>query len=119
MRKVEAERIPGSEALSAAVARNLHKLMAYKDEYEVARLYSDTGFLERVAGMFEGDWRLRFHLAPPLIAGPDPSTGEPEKRAYGQWMLRAFRLLAKLKRPARHSARPVRPHGRAAPRSGN
>ena len=98
VRKVEAERIPGSEALSAAVARNLHKLMAYKDEYEVARLYSDTGFLERVAGMFEGDWRLRFHLAPPLIAGPDPLTGEPEKRAYGQWMLRAFRLLAKLKR---------------------
>jgi indolepyruvate ferredoxin oxidoreductase len=83
--------------LTLAVARNLHKLMAYKDEYEVARLYSDTGFLERVAGMFEGDWKLTFHLAPPLIAGPDPVTGEPEKRAYGQWMLRAFRLLARLK----------------------
>ena len=97
VRKAEAERVPDSEALTQAVARNLHKLMAYKDEYEVARLYTDTGFLERVAGMFEGDWKLTFHLAPPLIAGPDPVTGEPEKRAYGQWMLRAFRLLARLK----------------------
>ena len=97
VRKAEADQVPGSEALTQAVARHLHKLMAYKDEYEVARLYTDTGFLERVAGMFEGEWKLRFHLAPPLIAGPDPATGEPEKRAYGQWMLRAFRLLARLK----------------------
>jgi indolepyruvate ferredoxin oxidoreductase len=79
------------------VARNLHKLMAYKDEYEVARLYADTDFLARVGAMFEGDWKLKFHLAPPLIAGPDPVTGEPEKRTYGPWMLRAFRLLARLK----------------------
>ncbi len=97
VRKVEAERVPGSDALTWAVVRNLHKLMAYKDEYEVARLYTDTGFLERVAGMFEGSWKLRFHLAPPLIARADPVTGEPEKRSYGPWMLRAFRLLARLK----------------------
>ncbi|MFO1049937.1 MAG: indolepyruvate ferredoxin oxidoreductase family protein [Geminicoccaceae bacterium] len=97
-RRAEAERVPGSEALAMAVARNLHKLMAYKDEYEVARLYSDTDFLARVGAMFEGDWKLKFHLAPPLLAGPDPITGEPEKQTYGPWMLRAFRLLARLKR---------------------
>ena len=95
--KAETERVPGSDALTAAVARNLHKLMAYKDEYEVARLHTDTGFLERVGAMFEGDWKLKFHLAPPLLAALDPVTGEPEKRAYGQWMLRAFRVLARLK----------------------
>ena len=97
VRRAEADRVPGSDALSWAVTRNLHKLMAYKDEYEVARLYTDTGFLERIAAMFEGDWKLRFHLAPPLIAKPDPMTGEPEKRAYGPWMLRAFRMLARFR----------------------
>ena len=97
VRKAETERVPGSDALTDAVARNLHKLMAYKDEYEVARLHTDTGFLERVGAMFEGDWKLKFHLAPPLLATLDPVTGEPEKRAYGQWMLRAFRVLARLK----------------------
>ncbi|MGD9508062.1 MAG: indolepyruvate ferredoxin oxidoreductase family protein [Geminicoccaceae bacterium] len=98
VRKVETERVPGSDALTRAVARNLHKLMAYKDEYEVARLYADTDFLARVAAMFEGDWKLKFHLAPPLLAGPDPLTGEPEKQTFGPWMLRAFSLLARLKR---------------------
>ena len=98
VREAEAQRVPGSDALARAVARNLHKLMAYKDEYEVARLYSDTDFLARVGAMFEGGWKLKFHLAPPLLAGPDPVTGEPEKRTYGPWMLRAFRVLARLKR---------------------
>ena len=98
VREAEAQRVPGSDALARAVARNLHKLMAYKDEYEVARLYSDTDFLARVGAMFEGGWKLKFHLAPPLLAGPDPVTGEPEKQTYGPWMLRAFRVLARLKR---------------------
>ncbi|MEK0082918.1 indolepyruvate ferredoxin oxidoreductase family protein [Benzoatithermus flavus] len=97
VRKVEAERVPGSTGLAEAVARNYHKLLAYKDEYEVARLYSSPWFERRIAQMFEGDYKLVFHLAPPLIAHPDPVTGEPEKRAYGPWMLRAFRLLARLK----------------------
>jgi indolepyruvate ferredoxin oxidoreductase len=79
------------------VARNYHKLLAYKDEYEVARLYTETGFLSRIEAMFEGDWKLQFHLAPPLLERPEPVTGEPRKRTYGQWMLRAFRLLARLK----------------------
>jgi indolepyruvate ferredoxin oxidoreductase len=94
---IEAERVPGSDALTQAVASNYHKLLAYKDEYEVARLYTETGFLERIDRMFEGDWKLRLHLAPPLLARPDPVTGEPEKQAYGRWMLGAFRLVARLK----------------------
>jgi len=64
----------------------------------VARLYTDTDFLGRVADQFEGDYRLRFHLAPPLTAERDPATGHLQKRAYGPWMLGAFRVLAKLRR---------------------
>ena len=68
--------------------------MAYKDEYEVARLYIDTGFFGRVAEQFEGDYRLTFHLAPPLLSrrGPD---GHPVKRGYGSWIVTAYRWLAK------------------------
>src|SRR5205085_10976537 len=85
-------------ALTEAVARALFKLMAYKDEYEVARLYTESDFLRRVSDQFEGDYRLRFHLAPPLTAERDPNTGHLQKRAYGPWMLGAFRVLAKLRR---------------------
>jgi indolepyruvate ferredoxin oxidoreductase len=98
VRDVEAAQMPGSTALSEAASRALFKLMAYKDEYEVARLYTDTDFLGRVADRFEGDYRLRFHLAPPLTAERDPATGHLQKRAYGPWMLGAFRVLAKLRR---------------------
>ena len=87
-----------STALTEAVARALFKLMAYKDEYEVARLYTETDFLKRVADQFEGPYELRFHLAPPLLADRDPETGHLRKRNYGPWMLTAFRLLAKLRR---------------------
>ncbi len=93
----EASVAAGSSALATAVARYLFKLMAFKDEYEVARLHTDSGFLERVAKQFEGNYRLRLHLAPPLWAKIDPATGEPRKRAYGAWMLGAMRFLAKLK----------------------
>jgi indolepyruvate ferredoxin oxidoreductase len=72
--------------------------MAYKDEYEVARLYSDPAFMRRIEGMFEGGYRLKFHLAPPLVNRPDPRTGEARKSEFGGWMLTAFRVLAKLKR---------------------
>jgi indolepyruvate ferredoxin oxidoreductase len=97
-RAVEAEKTPGQCGLAEAVARYLFKLMAYKDEYEVARLYSETSFLNRVKSTFDGDkLRFEFHLAPPLLARRDPATGEPKKMSVGPWVLRAFAILAKLK----------------------
>jgi indolepyruvate ferredoxin oxidoreductase len=87
----------GSTRLAEAVAKNYFKLLAVKDEYEVARLHADPAFHARIAAAFEGDYRLNFHLAPPLLAKTDPVTGLPKKRAYGSWMLTAFRWLAKLK----------------------
>ncbi len=96
-RTVQAARTPHDTGLTAAVARNYFKLLAYKDEYEVARLYADPAFLQRVTDVFEGDVKLRFHLAPPLLARRDPVTGELQKREYGSWMLNAFRILAKFK----------------------
>jgi indolepyruvate ferredoxin oxidoreductase len=83
--------------LTEAVARNLFKLMAYKDEYEVARLYTDGSFAKQVAASFDGDTRLEFHLAPPLLARPDPATGRPKKISFGSWMMSGFRLLARFK----------------------
>jgi indolepyruvate ferredoxin oxidoreductase len=87
-----------STRLSEAVARNYFKLLAYKDEYEVARLYSDPAFWARVGATFEGDFTVRFHLAPPLLARPDPVTGKLRKKAFGPATLKVFRVLAKLKR---------------------
>ncbi|MCH7930839.1 MAG: indolepyruvate ferredoxin oxidoreductase family protein [Proteobacteria bacterium] len=95
--EAEAERAKGLSGLTEAVARYYFKLLAYKDEYEVARLFTDGAFLRRVEAQFEGDYRLEFHLAPPLLAKRDPETGRLRKSAYGAWMLSAFRLLAKLK----------------------
>ncbi|MDH3714622.1 MAG: indolepyruvate ferredoxin oxidoreductase family protein, partial [Gammaproteobacteria bacterium] len=85
----------GGEELSTLVARNYHKLLAYKDEYEVARLYSDGEFTRRLEEVFEGDYRLEFHLAPPLFAKRDPLTGLAKKQNYGTWMMRVFKLLAR------------------------
>ncbi len=92
-----AEAAIGGDRLAKAVAKVYFKLMAYKDEYEVARLFTDGSFAESLKRQFEGDVTLRFHLAPPLLAKVDPSTGRPGKRVYGPWMMRAFGLLAKLK----------------------
>jgi indolepyruvate ferredoxin oxidoreductase len=97
VREVEALKA-GSTALTEAVARYYFKLMAYKDEYEVARLYSDPGFTQKIAGMFEGAYKLKFHLAPPIFNKPDPRTGEATKSEFGPWMMTAFRILAKLGR---------------------
>jgi len=83
-------------ALTEAVARYLFKLMAYKDEYEVARLHTDAAFHARIAGMFEGDYKLNYHLAPPLLSKKNDK-GELQKRAFGPGMLTGFRLLARLK----------------------
>jgi indolepyruvate ferredoxin oxidoreductase len=88
----------GRTALTTAVARSLAKLMAYKDEYEVARLYVSDDFWSRIRAQFEGYVRLELNLAPPLLARRDPRTGELQKRPFGPWMFRAFRLLARLKR---------------------
>jgi len=98
VRVAESELTDASQSprLTEAVARYLFKLMAYKDEYEVARLYADTGFKEKIAGMFEGDYRIKFHLAPPLLARRDDE-GHLIKREFGPWMMRAFGMLAKLK----------------------
>ena len=82
--------------LTEAVAKNLFKLMAYKDEYEVARLHSDGTFEKKIAGMFEGDYKLNYHLAPPIIAKKNDK-GELQKQQFGPWMLTSFKLLAKLK----------------------
>ncbi|HTS86465.1 MAG TPA: DUF6537 domain-containing protein, partial [Usitatibacter sp.] len=97
VREAEAEKAQGSTQLTSMVARYLFKLMAYKDEYEVARLYTDGEFLKRIGNQFEGDYRVVMHLAPPLWAKNDPATGEPRKRTYGPWMMSAMRVLAKLK----------------------
>ncbi len=83
--------------LTEAVARGYAKLLAYKDEYEVARLYANGEFEKKITAMFEGDYKLVYHLAPPLLAKPDPLTGEPRKMRFGSWMMRGFRLLARLK----------------------
>lgn len=81
--------------LSAAAARNLYKLMAYKDEYEVARLYSTASFKRQLESEFEGKYRLQFHLAPPLLAKKDAHTGLPVKRRFGGWILPLFGVLSK------------------------
>ncbi len=97
VKAAEAQKAHGQCALTEAVARYLFKLMAYKDEYEVARLYADTHFINQVKAGFDGDLKLEFHLAPPLLARRDPLTGEPKKMSFGPWMLSAFRVLSKFK----------------------
>jgi len=95
---VEAARAPGKHGLAEAVARYLFKLMAYKDEYEIARLYTDGAFLRQVENSFAGDnLRFEFHLAPPLLARRDKTTGLPRKMSFGPWLLPAFGVLAKFK----------------------
>ena len=96
VREAEARKTGGT-GLTEAVSRHFFKLMAYKDEYEVARLYSDPAFMGRIEGMFEGGYKLKFHLAPPVFNKADPRTGEAAKTEFGPWMMMAFRVLAKLK----------------------
>ena len=86
----------GKTMLAEAVARYLFKLMAYKDEYEVARLHTDRAFLGRVNAMFEGDFKLNYHLAPPAFSAKNDK-GELQKRPFGPWMQTAFKLLAPFK----------------------
>ncbi|MEO8060702.1 MAG: indolepyruvate ferredoxin oxidoreductase family protein, partial [Burkholderiales bacterium] len=95
--KVRSAEAPlNSKKLSEAVTRYLFKLMAYKDEYEVARLHTDRSFLDKIASQFEGDYKLHYHLAPPLIAKKNDK-GELIKQSFGPIMLTGFKVLAKLK----------------------
>jgi indolepyruvate ferredoxin oxidoreductase len=96
MVRAEEAKLGKGTRLTEAVARYFYKLMAYKDEYEVARLYTDPAFKEKIAGMFEGDIKLKFHLAPPLMAKHDKE-GHLVKQEFGPWMMKAFGVLAKLK----------------------
>jgi indolepyruvate ferredoxin oxidoreductase len=95
---VEARVRPGSTSLADAVARNYFKLLAYKDEYEVARLYTDTGFVDSLRRNFGQKFKLRFHMSPPLLSRIDTDTGRPRKYEFGGWMLIVLRLLARAKR---------------------
>jgi len=96
VREAEQRVAAGSTALTEAVARYAFKLMAYKDEYEVARLYTSGDFQRQLQQQFDGAYSLRFHLAPPLLAKKD-AQGRALKREYGPWMFTAFKWLAKLR----------------------
>ncbi|GAB2900109.1 indolepyruvate ferredoxin oxidoreductase family protein [Microbulbifer echini] len=97
VKTAETLRVPGGQALAEVVARNYAKLLAYKDEYEVARLYTDGRFTQSLKENFSGDFELEFNLAPPLLARFDKVLGRPRKMKFGGWMFKAFSLLAKLK----------------------
>ncbi|MDQ0136539.1 indolepyruvate ferredoxin oxidoreductase [Neorhizobium galegae] len=87
----------GMTGFAEAVAKNAFKLMAYKDEYEVARLHRDRSFEKKLAEQFEGDFKIKHHLAPPMIAKVDQRTGHPAKMAFGGWIRPVFGVLEKLK----------------------
>jgi indolepyruvate ferredoxin oxidoreductase len=108
-----AEEVLGARSLTEAVARYYFKLLAYKDEYEVARLYAETGFVDRVRRQFEPGGRIEIHLASPILAKRDPHSGLPVKRTYGPWMFRIFKVLARLKGLR---GTPFDPFGRTAER---
>jgi indolepyruvate ferredoxin oxidoreductase len=93
---IAASGVTGGEALLRAVVQTLAKLMTYKDEYEVARLHTDPEFWKRLNAQFEGDFKVTFHLAPPMLPGRD-AMGRPRKRAFGGWMMPVFHLLARMK----------------------
>ncbi|MFC5513076.1 indolepyruvate ferredoxin oxidoreductase family protein [Massilia jejuensis] len=94
--RAEEAKLGKGTRLTEAVARYFYKLMAYKDEYEVARLHTDPAFRDKIADMFEGDYTVKYHLAPPLLARHDKE-GRAVKQEFGAWMLKAFGVLAKLK----------------------
>src|SRR5206468_4971734 len=85
------------DALPRAAAINYAKLLAYKDEYEVARLFTDGRFEKQLRDQFEGDFKFSFNLAAPLLAGKPDAQGRPGKRNFGPWMMPLFRMLAKMK----------------------
>ena len=96
--QVESGQAAGRTGLAQAVTKYLFKVMAYKDEYEVARLYTSGDFEKRIRDTFDGDFKLNFHLAPPIMSKKDPETGHLRKRQFGPWVFTAFRFMAKLRR---------------------
>ncbi|TNE61340.1 MAG: indolepyruvate ferredoxin oxidoreductase family protein [Alphaproteobacteria bacterium] len=97
VRAAEAGIKGGSEALTKAVALNYAKLLAYKDEYEVARLFSTPEFREKLKATFDGKMKLSVHMAPPILPGKDVATGRPRKREFGSWIFSLYRVMAKFK----------------------
>ncbi|MFQ5973174.1 MAG: indolepyruvate ferredoxin oxidoreductase family protein, partial [Alphaproteobacteria bacterium] len=97
VRDAEARAARGKSGLAEAVARYYAKVLAYKDEYEVARLFTDGAFMHRLRDQFEGDFRLEFHMAPPFLAARDPGTGHVRKRRFGPRMMTALKVLAALR----------------------
>ncbi|MBD2859811.1 indolepyruvate ferredoxin oxidoreductase family protein [Spongiibacter sp. KMU-158] len=100
LRQCEQQLISADKSLplSRVAAKSLAKLMAYKDEYEVARLYSNGNFLKQLNQVFEGDFKLQFHLAPPILSRRDPDSGELKKRTFGSWLMPVFKTLARFKK---------------------
>jgi indolepyruvate ferredoxin oxidoreductase len=96
--RVAARGLENGDRFVREVALTLARLMAYKDEYEVARLYTDGNFTARLREQFDGDYSVSFNLAPPLLPGTDAATGRPKKRAFGPWMFKALGVLARFKR---------------------
>ena len=103
IREAEIAATGAAGALTEAAAKGLFKLMSYKDEYEVARLHTQTGFEDDLAARFDGPFKLVHHMAPPGLAGGRDARGRPLKRAFGPWIRPAMRLLAKMK-PLRGTA---------------
>ena len=97
VRSAEKSSFPGRTELTQAVAKYYFKLLAIKDEYEVARLHVQSGFLQSIDQQFEGDYRLVFNLAPPLLARRNRTTGEPQKMEFGAWIIPVFKVLARLR----------------------
>jgi indolepyruvate ferredoxin oxidoreductase len=93
----EAKAVPGQSGLAEAAARYLYKLMAYKDEYEVARLHTDPAFVAQLDSMFKHGYTVKYNLAPPTISKKDPVTGHLIKQQFGPWMRSAFGWMKKLK----------------------
>jgi indolepyruvate ferredoxin oxidoreductase len=98
VRKRESEQAPGQTALTEAVARYLAKLMAIKDEWEVARLYCSDAFKQQLDQTFAGDYKIAFNLAPPILAKRDPVTGHLKKQEYGPWIFKVFKLMNRFRR---------------------
>ncbi len=95
--RLAVEGLQGGERFTWAVARYAYKLMAYKDEYEVARLYTNGQFRARLSQEFQGSIRLKLHLAPPLLSRIDAATGRPRKLIFGSWIFPVLRMMAALK----------------------
>jgi indolepyruvate ferredoxin oxidoreductase len=97
VRAAEAKASPAAQDLTEAFAKGLFKLMAYKDEYEVARLYTDGEFARALKEQFDGDPGVKVSLAPPLLGQRDKATGHLRKREFGGWILKVFNILTRLK----------------------